>query len=193
MDFDIFKPLNKLPTKLLVYLKEDFREEELKLIKVYCDFLSNRIYHNDKHLLFENKIPKPKNFSLEGDLEGGFNLLKEKRMTLENGLCFRTYLYYEEYLTGKLEYTNNLCKLIEAIIRNEAEIKNPNTTFFSFIGNYYHRPLLKTYFLAYILNDLGYIQISFGLPDYVRKDYRYYQDLKIYEITDKCRDFIKIN
>ena len=42
MDFDIFKPLNKLPTKLLVYSKEDFREEELKLIKVYCDSLSNR-------------------------------------------------------------------------------------------------------------------------------------------------------
>ncbi len=191
MDFDIFKPLNKLPTKLLVYSKEDFREEELKLIKVYCDSLSNRISHNDKHLLFENKILKPKNLSLEGDLEYGFNLLKEKRMTIENGLCFRTYLYYEEYLTGKLEYTNNLCKLIEAIMRNEAEIKNPNTTFFSFIGNYYHRPLLKTYFLAYILNDLGYIQISFGLSDYVRKDYRYYQDLKIYEITDKCRDFYR--
>jgi len=191
MDFDIFKPLNELPTKLLEYSKEDFTEEELKLIKVYCDSLSNRLSRNDKHLLFENKIPKPRNLSLEGDLEGGFNSLKKKRMTIENGLCFRTYLYYEEYLTGKLEYTYNLCKLIEAIMRNEAEIKNPNTTFFSFIGNYFHRPLLKTYFLAYILNDLGYIQISFGLPDHVCKDYRYYQDLKIYDITDKCRDFYR--
>ncbi len=191
MDFDIFKPLNKLPTKLLVYSKEDFREEELKLIKAYCDSLSNRISHNDRHLLFENKIPKPKDLSLEGDLKCGFNLLKEKRMTIENGLCFRTILYYEEYLTGKLEYTNNLCKLIETIIRNEVEIKNPNTTFLSFIGSYYNRHLLKSFFLAYILNDLGYIQISFGLPDYVRKDYRYYQDLKIYEITDKCRDFYR--
>ncbi len=191
MNSDFLNPLNKPPLKLLEHSREDFIEEEFEVIKRFCEPVSIWIKNINRGFLFEDKIPRPHNLSLQESLEGGFNALKEKKLTKDDGLRFKVYLYYENYITEKLKYTNLLCKLFLLMIQNQAEIINPNTKFFPFIRQFFNRPLLVTGFLTYLLNDLGFIQISFGLPMGVQKDYWYYKGIQVYDITDKGNDFLK--
>lgn len=191
MNSDFSNPLNKTPLKLLEHSREDFIEEEFEVIKRFCEPVSTWIKNVNRGFLFQDKIPRPHYLSLQGSLERGFNSLKEKKLTKSGGLRFKVYLYYENYITEELKYTNLLCKLIQLIIQNQVEITNPNIKYFPFIREFFNRPLLVTGFLTYLLNDLGFIQIFFGLPDGVRKDYRYYEGIKVYNITDKGNDFLR--
>lgn len=184
-------PLNKTPLKLLEYSREDFIEEEFEVIRRFCQPVSTWIKNVNRGFLFQDKIPKPHNLSLQGSLERGFNALKEKKLTKGDGLRFKVYLYYENYITEELKYTNLLCKLIQLIIQNQAEITNPNIKFFPFIREFFNKSLLETGVLTYLLNDLGFIQVLFELPEGVRKDYRYYEGIKVYNITDKGNDFLR--
>jgi len=191
MNFDFLNPLNNLPFKLLEYSRDDFIDEEFEIIKSFCEPVSTWIKDVNRGFLFEDKIPRRLNLLLQGSFEKGFNALKEKKLTKDDGLRFKAYLYYENYITKELKYTNLFCKLIQLIIQNEAEITNPNTIFFPFIRKFFRRSLLETGFLTYLFNDLGFIQISFGLPEGVRKDYRYYERLQVHEITNKGKSFYR--
>ncbi len=103
MDFENNIDFNFVFKTIFEFDIDDFKKEEIEVIKVYCEkFLEN--LHYLRHSLKILKIPQPRRLEINDQLRYGFEQLKKKDLIINNGLRLRTYIYYEKFIENKLNY-----------------------------------------------------------------------------------------
>ncbi|MEE9379503.1 MAG: hypothetical protein V3V33_15875 [Candidatus Lokiarchaeia archaeon] len=146
------------PKTIFEYDIDDFTKEEIEVIKIYCEkFLKILQYPHSTLKLIE--IPQPRRIEISDQLQVGFERLKQKGLTSNNGLRLRTYIYYEKFIKNKLNYIILLCKLLNYIEEyHRQHIGDPfDDTFFNRIPI---SPHYKVSFLLALLEDLELIYRS---------------------------------
>ena len=179
----------------LDYSRDDFTEEELKVLKRTFDSFTDQLSHLEGHLMFHlDKIPIPNQVFIENSLRKGLDALERKNLAMNNTLRTRAYLYYEAFNDKKSKYSYFLCKFLELMRKNVRGMLKPDFFYSNLFIERYHCggfTHLDIMFLVFLLYDLEFIEMDYNLPNGINPYLFLKEHVEIYGLTNKGTNFYR--